>query len=64
MKKVIFGTALVLSTIFTSCESQSKTEGVKPTEDSTKVETKVETTTVTTPSVDSAKVEETKPEDK
>ena len=60
MKKVIFGTALVLGTIFTSCESQTKTEEVKSTEDSTKVEV----TTVTTPSVDSAKVEETKPEGK
>ena len=53
MKKVIFGTALVLGAIFTSCESQTKTEEVKTTEDSTKVEV----TTVTTPSVDSVKVE-------
>jgi predicted small secreted protein len=60
MKKVIFGTALVLGTILTACNTGVKTEDVKSTEDSTKVEV----TTVTTPSVDSVKVEETKPEDK
>lgn len=60
MKKVIFGTALVLGTILTSCGTTAKTEETKPTEDSTKVEV----TTVTTPSVDSVKVEEKKPESK
>ncbi len=59
MKKVIFGTALVLGTILTSCNTEVKTEEVKTTEDSTKVETPVESTTVTTPSVDSVKVEKT-----
>jgi hypothetical protein len=52
MKKLIFGTVLVLGTIFTSCDTKSKPDQVTPTEDSTKVEV----TTVTTPSVDSVKV--------
>lgn len=55
MKNVLFGTVIVLSTILTSCGTATKTEEVKTTEDSTKV--KAETTSVTTPSVDSAKVE-------
>ena len=59
MKKVIFGTALVLGTILTSCETAKPADETKPTVDSTKVET----TTVTTPSVDSAKVEGTKTEE-
>lgn len=54
MKKTVFGIALVLGTILTSCGTTAKTEETKSTEDSTKV---VETTTVTEPSVDSAKVE-------
>jgi len=57
MKNVLFGTVIVLSTILTSCGTATKTEEVKTTEDSTKVEVKAETTSVTTPSVDSAKVE-------
>jgi hypothetical protein len=57
MKNVLFGTVIVLSTILTSCGTTTKTEEVKTTEDSTKVEVKAETTSVTTPSVDSAKVE-------
>ena len=57
MKNVLFGTALVISTILTSCATGEKTEETKTTEDSTKVEVKTETTSVTTPSVDSAKVE-------
>jgi hypothetical protein len=64
MKKVIFGTALVLGTIFTSCNSELTSVEVKPTGDSLKVATPVEATTVTTPSVDSAKVDEKKPEGK
>jgi hypothetical protein len=60
MKKVIFGTVLVLGTILTSCGTVTKTEETKTTEDSTKVDA----TTVTIPSVDSVKVEETKPEGK
>lgn len=55
MKNVLFGTVIVLSTILTSCGTATKTEEVKTTEDTTKV--KAETTSVTTPSVDSAKVE-------
>ena len=55
MKNVLFATVIVLSTILTSCGTATKTEEVKTTEDSTKV--KAETTSVTTPSVDSAKVE-------
>jgi hypothetical protein len=58
MKKVIFGTALVLGSILTSCETAKSVDEAKPTEDSTQVEA----TTVTTPSVDTAKVEEAKPE--
>lgn len=57
MKNVLFATVIVLSTILTSCGTATKTEEVKTTEDSTKVEVKAETTSVTTPSVDSAKVE-------
>lgn len=58
MKNVLFGTVIVLSTILTSCgTSTPATEEVKPTEDSTKVEVHTEHTTVTTPSVDSTKVE-------
>jgi hypothetical protein len=57
MKNVLFATVIVLSTILTSCGTSAKTEEVKTTEDSTKVEVKAETTSVTTPSVDSAKVE-------
>jgi hypothetical protein len=57
MKNVLFGTVLIISTILTSCATSGKTEETKTTEDSTKVEVKTETTTVTTPSVDSAKVE-------
>jgi|688.fasta_scaffold1687111_2 hypothetical protein len=53
MKNVLFGTVLVLSTILASCGTTAKTEETKSTEDSTKVET----TTVTTPSVDTVKVE-------
>lgn len=64
MKKVIFGTALVLGTILTSCNSEPASVEVKPTGDSLKVDTPIEATTVTTPSVDSAKVEEVKPEEK
>ncbi len=56
MRKVLFGTIVVLSVILTSCET-AKTEETKTTEDSTKVVAPVESTTVTTPSVDSAKVE-------
>jgi hypothetical protein len=56
MRKVLFGTIVVLSVILTSCET-AKTEETKTTEDSTKVVAPVEATTVTTPSVDSAKVE-------
>lgn len=52
MKKVLFGTIVVISTILASCGSVVKTEEKTTTEDSTKVET----TTVTTPSVDTAKV--------
>ena len=54
MKNTIFGIALVLGTILTSCGTATKTEETKSTEDSTKV---VETTTVTEPSVDTTKVE-------
>lgn len=57
MKNVLFATVIVLSTILTSCGTSAKTEEVKTTEDSTKFEVKAETTSVTTPSVDSAKVE-------
>lgn len=57
MKNVLFGTVLVLSTILASCGTTAKTEETKSTEDSTKVEVKAETTSVTTPSVDSTKVE-------
>jgi hypothetical protein len=53
MKKVLFGTIVVLSTILASCGSTAPSEEKTTTEDSTKVEA----TTVTTPSVDSAKVE-------
>ena len=53
MRKVLFGTIVVLSVILTSCGTATKTEETTKTEDSTKVET----TTVTTPSVDTAKVE-------
>jgi hypothetical protein len=63
MKKVIFAAVLTLGTIFASCDSNSKpNEGETP--ESTEVKTPAETTTVTTPSVDSAKVEEKKSEDK
>lgn len=60
MKKVFFGIVLIVSAVLTSCGTVATTEEVKSTEDSTKVET----TTVTEPSVDSAKVEEVKPEEK
>ena len=53
MRKLLFGTIVVLSTILTSCGTTAATEEKTTTEDSTAVET----TTVTTPSVDSAKVE-------
>jgi len=54
MKNILFGALFVVSTILTSCgTSTPAVEEVKPTEDSTKTET----VTVTTPSVDSAKVE-------
>ena len=53
MRKLLFGTIVVLSTILTSCGTTAATEEKTTTEDSTAVET----ITVTTPSVDSAKVE-------
>ncbi len=64
MKNVLFGTVIVLSTILTSCGTATKSETTKPTEDSTKVEVHTEPTTVTTPSVDSAKVDSAKVEKK
>ena len=60
MKKGFFVIALALGAFLTSCETAKPVEETKQTEDSTKVET----TTVTTPSVDSTKVEEKKPEGK
>ena len=53
MRKLLFGTIVVLSTVLASCGTTATTEEKTTTEDSTAVET----TTVTTPSVDSAKVE-------
>jgi len=60
MKKGFFVIALALGAFLTSCETAKPAEEVETTENSTKVEA----TTVTTPSVDSAKVEEKKPEGK
>jgi hypothetical protein len=64
MKKVIFGTALVLGTIFTSCDSQPKTQLTPDNHNHGDEANPVETTTVTTPSVDTSKVKELKQEDK
>jgi hypothetical protein len=52
MRKLLFGTLVVFSTILASCGGAEKAE-----ESTTEDSTKVETTTVTTPSVDTTAVE-------
>jgi hypothetical protein len=58
MKNILFGAFFVLTVVLSSCStSTTKVEEVKTTEDSTKVEHSTEAVSVTTPSVDTVKVE-------